>query len=171
MIRIDLGGTVPSTDEGYLEAVNTTILDSMTPFADILEDGELTRAEKATYSRIASRTASREELKISVRMLCMVVARNLGSKAMILIDDYDSAVTGTRDHGISGFAADFLSGFLSSSLKSNPSLRMGCVMGTANLIASGMLSGPDNLLVNDESGKSDERFGPIDDGAVETLAH
>lgn len=160
VIRLDLKDTESSTERDYLDAVNTAVINAMDPFTDLLEGGRLNRAEVLAYERIASRSASREELKSSVQMLCRILERRTGRKVIVLIDEYDRAVTNAFGTELQAFIVDFLGGFLSSTLKSNDSLQMAYITGVMQVAKAGMSSGPNNLSVDTVfSTRSDERFG------------
>lgn len=160
VIRLDLKDTESSTEKDYLDAVNTAVINAMDPFTELLEGGGLSRAEGLAYERIASRSASREELKSSIQMLCRILERSTGRKVIVLIDEYDRAVTNAFGTKLQAFIVDFLGGFLSSTLKSNDSLQMAYITGVMQVAKAGMFSGLNNLSVDTVfSTRSDERFG------------
>lgn len=160
VIHLDLKDAASPTFDDFLDAVNTSVIDAMAPFTDMLETGSLGRADSVAYERICTRSASREELKSSLRMLSRVVSKLYGSRAVILIDEYDRAVTNAFGTECQRPVIDFLGGLMSSALKSNGDLQMAYVTGVMQIAKAGMFSGLNNLTEYSVfTERSDERFG------------
>ena len=101
-----------------------------------------------------------DDLVVSISRLCNMLYRFHGVEPIILIDEYDRAVSnafGTKSHEP---MMDFLGDFLTSTLKENPHRQLAVVTGVMEVAKASSFSGFNNVMVNNiYSSMSDERFG------------
>lgn len=160
VIQIDLKDINPASERSLLDSLNGSIIDAFSPFDKKIAGWTLSMADKDWYERVSTRRATEDELMRSVSMLCRVIHQNTGLNTVILIDEYDRAITNAFDTDSQIKALDILGRFMSATLKSNPYLQMAYITGVMQVAKAGFLSGMNNLTVNTVfSSDSDERFG------------
>lgn len=160
MIQIDLKNINPASEESLLDSLNGAIIDAFSPFDRKLAEWTMSMADGSGYERISMRRASEDELIRSISMLCRVIHNNTGLNTVILMDEYDRALTNAFDTDSQTKALDILGRFMSATLKSNPYLQIAYITGVMQVAKAGFSSGMNNLAVNTVfSSDSDERFG------------
>ena len=161
VIDLDLKDTEAKSFDDYIDGFYDAIIDATDPFSDILEDTQrITKADYLKFERIWERKASKAELKSSIFTLCRVLEKCYGTKPVILIDEYDRAVTNAFSSAVMSDIIDFLGGFMSKTLKSNDHRQFAYVTGITQIAKAGMFSGTNNVTVDSTfSTMSDERFG------------
>ena len=174
VIRINLKDTVPlgSGDEyeSFLEGFLETMRDVLADFRYLLESDKVASSDVESLRAVIDRTAGERQLSKVVRSLCRMLRDHHGSNAIVLIDEYDRAVTDTFGRESQGRILKFLSGFMSATLKDNDCLQMAYITGIMQVAKSGMFSGVNNLYVNNIlSTRSDERFGFTEAEVVSVL--
>lgn len=93
-------------------------------------------------------------------MLMEMLKAHHGRNVVVLIDEYDRAITNSFPTDVGKRILGFMSLMMSSMLKDNPNLQMGYITGITQVAKAGMISGLNNLTVNNIfSLRSDERFG------------
>lgn len=160
VIYVDLKGTKSPDYEGFLAAMRSVILKSLKEHLYLLDSPVLTKDESLLFDRLFENTADREDLKSSVAVLSGILERYHGRKVVVLIDEYDRAVSdafGSRSHRP---MMDFLGEFLNAALKSNDSLQMAYITGVMQIAKESIFSDLNNIAVNNIFSRfSDERFG------------
>lgn len=160
MIQIDLKNINPASEESLLDSLNGAIIDAFSPFDRKLAEWTMSMADGSGYEQISMRRASEDELIRSISMLCRVIHNNTGLNTVILMDEYDRALTNAFDTDSQTKALDILGRFMSATLKSNPYLQIAYITGVMQVAKAGFFSGMNNLTVNTVfSSDSDERFG------------
>lgn len=160
VIQIDLKDINPASEESLLDSLNGAIIDAFSPFDRKLAEWTMSMADGSGYERISMRRASEDELIRSISMLCRVIHNNTGLNTVILMDEYDRALTNAFDTDSQTKALDILGRFMSATLKSNPYLQIAYITGVMQVAKAGFFSGMNNLTVNTVfSSDSDERFG------------
>lgn len=167
IIYIDLKDLIPpegSWDFGFfLSRIRMTLYNTFDRFRYLLDSDKVHEEEKRMFRSIMDLSLSEEYLGNSVRMLCQMLERHHGRRAIVLIDEYDRAITNSFDTEIQRQVIGFFGDLLSSTLKGNRSLQMAYVTGVMQVAKAGMFSGLNNISVNDVfSTMSDERFGFTD---------
>lgn len=160
VIQIDLKDINPASEESLLDSLNGAIIDAFSPFDRKLAEWTMSMADGSGYERISMRRASEDELIRSISMLCKVIHNNTGLNTVILMDEYDRALTNAFDTDSQTKTLDILGRFMSATLKSNPYLQIAYITGVMQVAKAGFFSGMNNLTVNTVfSSDSDERFG------------
>ena len=172
MVSIDLKDTDGPTEKDVIDALNTASIDAMSPFAMGIERGDIpvTPDEMSAYMRISKREASRDDLVGSMAMLCRILRRETGRDVVVLVDEYDHAVT-AADEGLRDFAADLVGDFLAVTVNEG-SVMASYIVGVANLAETRLLSGIRDLTVDSVlSTRKGDMFGFTDDEVGKVLAY
>lgn len=172
VVYLDLGTLRCTSVDDFMYDIASVIIDAMDPLMESLDPEELTVLERSMLERLYARKSSRGELKCFISTLCPILERHYKAKVVILIDDYDHIIRESIGTGIDDDISNFMSGFLSSTLKSNFSLQMAYVTGQIQMILSGLFSGLNNMTPNNiQSSWSDDRFGFTEDEVRTVLDH
>ena len=160
VIYLNLKDTKSSDFESFLSGMGEAVLDALKDHPDLLGSPVLMEDEKILFKALFDGTAGRSKLKFSVKKISDAMKRHYGKNVIILIDEYDRAVSdafGTESHRP---MMDFLGEFMCAALKNNGSLQMACVTGIMQIAEESIFSGLNNIWVdNIFSTESDERFG------------
>lgn len=164
VIKINLKDTVPfgpnKSYRFFLEGFLETIRETLIGFEYLLESSSVAESDKTDMRAVIQRTAGEHQLSRIVKTLCRMLQNHHGTNVIVLVDEYDRAVTDTFGMEFQGQILEFLADFMSATLKDNDCLQMAYITGIMQVARSGMFSGVNNLYVNNIlSTKSDERFG------------
>ena len=160
VICLNLKETDVSDYDTFVKRMNSVVYDAFSKHryllkSDIIEIDEIQMFDDALMKRVDS-----AYLRDCIPLLCDLLERYHKSKVVILIDEYDRAVSdafGTESHKP---MMDFLGSFLSPILKNNDSLQMAYVTGVMQIAKESIFSDLNNVKVNNIfSRASDERFG------------
>ena len=160
VVHLNLKETDVNDFETFKKRMNSVVYDAFSKHrhllkSDIIESDEIQMFDDALMKNVDS-----AYLRDCIPLLCDLLERYHKSKVVILIDEYDRAVSdsfGTKSHES---MMDFLGSFLSPILKNNDSLQMAYVTGVMQIAKESIFSGLNNLNVNNVfSDESDERFG------------
>ena len=146
--------------EGFLDAMRTVILDALKKHLYLLDYNGLTPDEHMLFDALFSRSASSEQLRSSIGHLSNILERYHEKKVIILIDEYDRAVSDMFGEESHRPIMEFLGEFMNYSLKNNDSVQMAYVTGIMQIAKESIFSDLNNIIVdNIFSTISDERFG------------
>ncbi|QHK17309.1 AAA family ATPase [Methanomassiliicoccaceae archaeon DOK] len=160
VIYLDLKDANPRDYGLFIESLNSIIIRTFKRFDKELSSDVVMRSESLLLDRIYSKKASEDDLRESILTLCEILHRYHGRRSIVLIDEYDRALTDSFGTETQKMIIDFLSGFFSTTLKSNRNLQMAYVTGVMQVAKAGMFSGLNNISINNiASTTSDERFG------------
>ena len=174
VININLKDTVPFGAnksygffiEGFMEVIREVLLE----FKYLLESDKVDECDKMDMRAVICRTASELQLSRIARTLCRMLQNYHGDRTIVLIDEYDRAVTDTFGMEFQEQIIEFLANFMSTTLKDNDCLQMAYITGIMQVAKSGMFSGVNNLYVNNIlSTRSDERFGFTESEVISIL--
>ncbi len=146
--------------EGFLDAMRTVVLDALKKHLYLLDYNGLTPDEHMLFDALFSRSASSEQLRSSIGHLSNILERYHEKKVIILIDEYDRAVSDMFGEESPRPIMEFLGEFMNYSLKNNDSIQMAYVTGIMQIAKESIFSDLNNIIVdNIFSTISDERFG------------
>ncbi len=168
VVHLDLKNAVAPDFDGFQSALARVVLDAFWKHPEVMDSLELMADERHLIDALNSGTATYEQVKTSARKLTEILERIRGSKVVVLIDDYDRAVSDSRGKG-HGQQIDLLGAFLNAVLEGNSSLQMACVAGIMQF--SELSRDLDNAVDGDvlqEWGA--ERFGFTADEVKELLS-
>ena len=178
VICVDMKDVVPgpgSDYDGFIDNIQTLMCDTYLRFEYLLDSDRLGEKEKNRLEPIFDMTSNESLLASSLKNLCQALEKHHERKVIVLIDEYDRAITDSFGTDLQRGIVAFLGSFLSSSLKSNSSLQMAYVTGVMQVARAGMFSGLNNMTVNNVfSTRSDERFGFTEEevkGILEYYGH
>ncbi|MDO5861506.1 MAG: AAA family ATPase [Thermoplasmata archaeon] len=159
VIHLDFQNTTATTFDMFLNMVRKEILRAYKRHRYLLE-GNLLPDERRIFEELAMRDMPEDDLSDSVKLLSEMLYRYHGVKVIVLIDEYDRAVTHAFDTELLANVIRFMGNLMSSTLKGNLCLQMAYVTGVMQLAKAGMFSGMNNINVDSVlSTMSDERFG------------
>ena len=160
VVYIDLKDVTATSYDQFLEAMGATISMTLARFINVLRSDVVLEHESDRFNRIFRNEASEIDLRMSIRTLSDLLERYYSRKVIVLIDEYDRAVTDSFGSEIQERIMKFLGEFFSATFKSNGSLQMAYITGVMQVARAGMFSGLNNITINNvASTTSDERFG------------
>ena len=138
----------------------------------LLESPTIKERDEKIFNSIVDMNADDGILVDAVKDLSGMLHRHFGSRAVVLIDEYDQAITRTFGSDVQKRILGFLRGLLSNALKSNEHLQMAYITGVMQVAKADIFSGLNNLTVNNVfSIRSDERFGFTESEVREILSY
>ncbi len=137
-----------STFEAFLDGMRQKISELCKSFAQLGESRRQDPDDRAIFRRLKSGAASEADLKYSLTNIMRMLMVEHDSKVVLLIDEYDNAVNEAGSEDMRKKVLEFMSVFLSSALKSNPSLAFAVVTGVMQIAKASIFSGLNNLYVN-----------------------
>ena len=162
VIHIDLGIVNADCYEEFLAGMRKSVRDAFEPHRYLLGWSELSDTMKSLFDIFGSETIplSPDMLKFSINNLSEALTRYHRKKPVILIDEYDRAVSNAFGEESHKEIMSFLEKFAYASIKGNPNKQMVYMTGVMQIAKQSIFSGLNNVVVNNIfSKKSDERFG------------
>lgn len=171
VIHLDLGNAKADTYERFIDGMRRAVTLCFEPHRHLLDKKELRASVRNLFESLEDKTASEDDLMGSVQVLSLALMDEFGAKPIILIDEYDAAVSdafGTESHEP---MMSFLRGLMYASIKGNPYRGMVYVTGVMQIAKQSIFSDLNNIVVNNVfSKKSDERFGFVESEVKGILA-
>ena len=148
------------TYEDFIEKIGVILYGIFDRFRYLLESDKTDDDKKALFEKILRMDISPDQMQMCIPMLCSMLRMYHGKKVIVLIDEYDRAVSDSFGSESHRPILDFLGGFLEPILKNNPDVQMAYVTGVMQIAKESIFSGINNITVNNTfSVRSDERFG------------
>ncbi|MBE6103246.1 MAG: hypothetical protein E7200_14495 [Selenomonas ruminantium] len=146
--------------EGMLASFGEVMKNVYYEFRFLLEGETLLAFEKESFMAVLSGKASRNDLQYSLKNLTNYLNRYYGQNVLVLIDEYDAPIQYAWDYGYYDEAIVFVRNYLSSVLKSNPSLDFAVITGVLRIAKESIFSSLNNLEVASvSSGSYAEHMG------------
>jgi len=164
VIFITLKDLKKNTWEEMYFGVKSLISNLYNEFEYIRE--KLNEIEKEKFYRIWSK-AENGDYDNSLRLLCEYLYNYYQKGVVLLIDEYDSPLITANQKGYYKEAINFFRNFLSSSLKTNPNLKMGVLTGIVQVAKEGIFSGLNNIKTYNILGDKFETFFGLSEEEVE----
>lgn len=174
VIHIDLGIVNADRYEEFLAGMRKSVRDAFEPHRYLLGWPELSDTMKSLFDIFGSETTplSPDMLKFSVNNLSEALTKYHGKQPVILIDEYDRAVSNAFGEESHKEIMSFLEKFMYASIKGNPNKQMVYITGVMQIAKQSIFSGLNNVVVNNIfSKKSDERFGFTENEVKSILAY
>ena len=172
VIYLDLRPAKENTYEDFIGGMRTILSAAFEPHRYLLDSPDLRKPVRDLFDSLDDRNTDIDVLKNSVKMLCDALKAYHGRNVIILIDEYDRAVSDSFGEDSHRPMMDFLGAFLSPILKNNNSLQMAYITGIMQITKESIFSGLNNLRVNNVfSVESDERFGFTESEVKELFAY
>ena len=116
--------------------------------SEYLENSDaLSRKEREYFSDVFDGTCQGEKLQFALANLMKMMEKHHGKKPILLLDEYDAPILSAWENGYYKEGIDFMRGFLSSALKTNPSLHFAVLTGVTRVSKESIFSGLNNLDV------------------------
>ena len=113
----------------------------------ILDSNSLEEPEAKYFKLILAGKGSEEDMAISLKRLMAYMEKHYGTKPVLLLDEYDAPILSAWENGYYQECIDFMRGFLSSALKTNPALGFAVLTGITRISKESIFSGLNNLDV------------------------
>ncbi|WP_294158391.1 AAA family ATPase [uncultured Selenomonas sp.] len=113
-----------------------------------LKHDAMEAADRKTFESISEGDAPAQILNKALNLLCQLLERHYGRKAVLLIDEYDAPIQYAWSHGFYEEAIGFYRNLFSHALKSNPSLDFAILTGVLRIAKESIFSGLNNLRVS-----------------------
>ena len=130
------------------DAIKLLISSEYVRHGELFSSGKLSEQEKNFYNSIVGNNAPESHWADSFKMLSRMLLRHYGEQVLVLIDEYDAPIQAAYDHGFYDRMVIFMRNFLSSVLKTNPSLYRGILTGITRVSKESIFSGLNNIKVN-----------------------
>lgn len=158
--------------EEFMSSLRSVLVEEYERHGFIFEPGFMTAGERNLYESMSDNTAPPSKVARGVLALCRMMNRHYGRKAVILIDEYDQAITNSfgRDH--QERIADFTGRMMNASVKENPYRQLVYITGATQVAKAGFFTGANNLWIdNIFNTKSGERFGFTESEVRDALSY
>ena len=160
VINLNLKNTKSDDFESYVADLKDALNMTFDRFRYLMKSDLVYDDEKETFDKVIRKTIPTEYISGCIPLLCRMLERHHGVKPIILIDEYDRAVSdafGSESHRP---MMNLLGKIMGAALKNNESLQMAYVTGIMQIAKESIFSDLNNIRVNNIfSTESDERFG------------
>lgn len=160
VIHLDLGTTKASTKKEFLDGVRNAMALCFEPHRYLLKSKKLRAPVRKIFETLDDDTITEARLRTAVQWLSLALFNEFGVKPVILIDEYDAAVSdafGKKSHKP---MMEFLKRFMYFSVKGNPNRGMVYITGVMQIAKASIFSDLNNVSVfNIFSEIGEERFG------------
>ncbi len=93
VIHLDLGNAKADTYERSIDGIRRAVTLCFEPHRHLLDKKELRASVRNLFESLEDKTASEDDLMGSVQVLSLALMDEFGAKPIILIDEYDAAVS------------------------------------------------------------------------------
>ena len=162
VIHLDLGVADADDFDEFLGGMRIAVADAFQPHRYLLDWPELSNTVRSLFEIFDSdiMSLSRDMLKYSVNRLSSALAQYHGRPPVILIDEYDRAVSNAFGEESHERMMSFLAKFMYASIKGNRNRQMVYITGVMQIAKQSIFSGLNNIVIDNVlSKRSDERFG------------
>ncbi len=160
VIHLNLNDTKAPDYKSFIELMRDAVADAFESHRYVLECPGIPVRTRNLFDSLDECRTSETALTTSIKNLSTAIFKSTGKKSIILIDEYDCAVSdyfGSESHRKT---LDFLGRFFRSTLKTNTNLEMVYMTGVMQIAKESIFSDLNNVAVNNIfSENSDERFG------------
>ena len=125
----------------------------------LLESGRVNPYEREVFHRLASKTATQEELENGLRLLSWLMAAHYEKPVILLIDEYDVPLAKASEKGYYPEMLEVMKGIMQT-VKDNTSLKLAVVTGCLRIAKESIFTGTNNFVsdtINDT--RLNEYFG------------
>lgn len=160
VIRLNLKDAGTASYESYIDGVRKAVRNAYRPHRHILERSDLDAVVRRNFESLDRMDIDEDSLSSSIKNLSGAITEIIGTKPVILIDDYDTPAIYSYGKGIHKDVLRFLNCFLETSLKTNGDRQMAFLTGNMRIAGSSTSSCLDNVTVNNVfSKRADDKFG------------
>ncbi len=154
--------------EAYQVMVNL-VLDVASRFDFLADSKHLSQFEKSRYEKLLNDDMRKSTLTGSLKLLSELLEKHFGTKAVLLIDEYDVPLAKAHANGYYGQMSSLMRGLLGSALKTNGSLEFAVLTGCLRISKESIFTGLNNLKIRSiTDARFSEYFG-FTNGEVQVL--
>ncbi len=145
------------------EALCQIIVDEAARLRFLVDSDKIADDEKKFLEKLINERYDASDIRKSLQMLCRLLEKHYGQKAILLIDEYDVPLDKAFHHGYYAQMIDIIRAMFGAALKTNDSLFMAVLTGCLRVSKESIFTGLNNLKVHSISDeKFDEYFGFTD---------
>lgn len=111
----------------------------------LLESGRVNPYEREVFHRLASKTATQEELENGLRLLSWLMAAHYEKPVILLIDEYDVPLAKASEKGYYPEMLEVMKGIMQT-VKDNTSLKLAVVTGCLRIAKESIFTGTNNFV-------------------------
>ncbi len=172
VIFLTLKGIDALTMEGAREMAAFLVRETANRFYFLLDSDKLHKADKQAYEELLDKKMSEDTICNSLKLLCGLLEKHYGKKAVLLIDEYDVPLANAFRYGYYDRMVPLIRGMLGSALKTNTSLEFAVLTGCLRISKESIFTGLNNLSVYSVTDEwFDEFFGFTDREVQELLSY
>lgn len=135
----------------------------------LLDSSEITEYEKSTFSRIADKTASLEEIQNGFAFLMQLMMKYYHNPVILLLDEYDVPIAKAEAKGYYDQMMEVIGALLGSALKDNPCLCFAVITGCLRITKESIFTGTNNFVVDTISDSRYNEYFGFTDAEVQKL--
>ncbi len=147
VISLSLKGVDMPTYEKAFQRAADVILDTAENFQFLLDSENLSEHEKARYRQLLDMDMAEHTLTGSLKLLSKLLAKHYGTKAIILIDEYDVPLQRAFVNGYYDQMVSLIRALFGDALKTNDSLEFAVLTGCLRVAKESIFTGMNNLKV------------------------
>ena len=160
VINLNLKNTKSDDFESYVADLKDALNMTFDRFRYLMKSDLVYDDEKETFDKVIRKTIPTEYISGCIPLLCRMLERHHGVKPIILIDEYDRAVSDSFGSESHRPMMNLLEKIMGAALKNNTHLQMAYVTGVMQIAKESIFSDLNNIRVNNIfSTESDEMFG------------
>ena len=145
------------------EALCQIIVDEAARLRFLVDSDKIADDEKKFLEKLINERYDASDIRKSMQMLCRLLEKHYGQKAILIIDEYDVPLDKAFHHGYYAQMIDIIRAMFGAALKTNDSLFMAVLTGCLRVSKESIFTGLNNLKVHSISDeKFDEYFGFTD---------
>ncbi len=163
VVFISLKGVDGLDFETAYEALCQIIVDEAARLRFLVDSDKIADDEKKFLEKLIDERYDASDIRKSLQMLCRLLEKHYGQKAILLIDEYDVPLDKAFYHGYYTQMIDVIRAMFGAALKTNDSLFMAVLTGCLRVSKESIFTGLNNLKVLSISNvKYNEYFGFTD---------
>lgn len=171
VVFVSLKGVDGLTFETAYRALCDIIRNEALRLQYLSSSDRISEEEKKSFKAILRDEYDDSDIRSSLKMLCALLEKHYGQKAILLIDEYDVPLDKAYQHGCYDRMIDVIRAMFGAALKTNDSLFFAVLTGCLRVSKESIFTGLNNLTVHSISDvQFDEYFG-FTDAEVRAMLH
>ena len=175
VIHLNLNDTKAPDYDSFIDMMRDAVKDAYGHHKYLIDGPDADPDVVDLFRSVRRKEISESSLVTSIKDLSGFIFDSTGKKPIILIDEYDCAVSDNFGEESHRATLDFLGRFLRSALKTNPNREMVYMTGVMQIAKESIFSDLNNVVVNNIFSKnpkdSDERFGFTESEVADILTY
>lgn len=171
VVFVSLKGVDGLTFETAYRALCDIIRNEALRLQYLSSSDRISEEEKKSFKAILRDEYDDSDIRSSLKLLCALLEKHYGQKAILLIDEYDVPLDKAYQHGYYDRMIDVIRAMFGAALKTNDSLFFAVLTGCLRVSKESIFTGLNNLTVHSISDvQFDEYFG-FTDAEVRAMLH